>query len=182
MAKGAAAGLVAGALVEDWSKKSPENGSSEKPLQNGGNYDPEAVAAEHITKLNRRIEELESRCKRFFDIIASIENERNRWQKMFHDEASGHLKAQYVYEQSLITERGMLAEAVEIINKYRKKNNEPPMERPFNELHGYPVGEHNAYLALMDKMNHEAPSSFDYVKHSIELIDTWKQIDDKKQL
>ncbi len=172
---------IAGAMMSEYLQTSSrgENGSPapDSSPQNGST----AAASENAAKTveMQQIERLEYRCKRFFDVIVSIENERDTWRKMFYEEGAAHLSAQYKYEEAIVNGRNMVKNAVDLINQYRKLANEPSMENPFKDLAEPPIGQVAAFEDLLRRLQNDSPKSFDYVQQAIAEKKKWAKEDEK---
>jgi hypothetical protein len=119
------------------------------------------VSAMYETDLGRA----ERRAKEYFDIIESIEKERNAWVEMYRVQASEHLNAQSMLETALMESRRQMARAIHMLNKARKEAGLDEVKLPSDLLpyDGEPVGTAERYAKKMTELASNMPNLIDGV-------------------
>jgi hypothetical protein len=79
------------------------------------------------------------KASQYFDLIVELEKQRDDWNARFKEHAGQHLAAQSILQDHLTLARKLALRAVEEINRYRKKHEEPEMKDPFSLL-DFPMG------------------------------------------
>ncbi len=109
------------------------------------------------------IEDLKRRNREYFDVIASIEKERNSWIDLFYEQASEHLAAQTMLETQLINIRRQAVRAIQMLNEKRKKDGLEPIKSTSDLLpyDGEPVGLAEKYAIRMKELHDAMPKKID---------------------
>jgi hypothetical protein len=94
------------------------------------------------SEVDRRVEELEREIEilraevntarqvggQYFALIEGIIEEREVWKRMWRSDASGHLTAQAMLEDTLVTGRQMFNRVITELNERRKSDGLPPLD------------------------------------------------------
>lgn len=113
-------------------------------------------------ELQAAVKDLKRKNSEYFDVIRSLERERDDWQKRFQVHVSGHLTAQSMYERDLVRSRQVGATLLKKFNEYRVEKGDAPIElqrlSDILPVDGEPVGtfkrqleEHIALLRSLDE-------------------------------
>lgn len=81
-----------------------------------------------IRSLRRQNADLKRKNSEYFEVIQSLEKQRDEWQKRFQVHVSGHLTAQSMYERDLVRSRQAGSMLLKMFNEYRAEKGDEPIE------------------------------------------------------
>lgn len=89
----------------------------------------EAKVAEQQSEVER-LQHIELQKDKVFELVMSIERQRDEWRMTFRTSADKHVAAVAVYDRELSRTRDWLRHALSYINKLREKDGDKPIKTP----------------------------------------------------
>jgi hypothetical protein len=117
-------------------------------------------------------EESEKR-QAFFEIIESMEKERNQWRDMYYEQSRAHLRGQVVLEGSIERLGELVSGLVKVVNLYRKDKGEEPIDTAAR-LKDLITNTSVEYQKQLDALEAAAPEDGHGVQVRDDLVDSWE--------
>ena len=114
---------------------------------------------EQLDVLKDKLDYQKRRSTDYYEVIAVMQVDRDRWKAMFFEQSSQHQTAQSMLEQGIETAARLAAQLLTYANVYREKDGEKPWTMP-DAMQSLPKTS-EAYGQRMKKLVDDAPVSPD---------------------
>lgn len=124
------------------------------------------ASIEEVERQSRQIatdlEQSRRICREYFEVIESMQEDRDRWKEMFLEQARQHQTAQAMLENALVDARQKAVMLIQIVNKTRDEKGLKPIAWDC-KVEDPPLGTSREYGKSMQALEGAAPTPVDGV-------------------